>query len=544
MTDGEGAWVVTNAQFYNHPEVRKGLPGYRFRTSSDTETFLAAYQRWGPTCVERFRGMFSLALWDQHQQHLFCARDRFGIKPFYYTVVEGVFYCCSEAKALLPLLPEVATDEEALQEYLALQFCLNGKTLFRGIKELPAGHTLSVKDGQIRIERYWDFPPLRYAAEACWQANLREACDESIKLEMRSDVPIGVLLSGGVDSSLVAAVAANRSAAPLPAFHGFFAEGPEYDERRYAQSVCQQRGLSLHTVLIRPRDLVGRLESILYHLDFPVAGPGCLGQFLVAEQAAKLRKVVLCGQGGDELFGGYARYLIAMGETVPGYESASRAIESYSHPCERFLALIHRGQKESLLESPVFQKSLSILEGQGKALEPRERMARFDLSESLRGLLQVEDRVSMAHGLESRAPFLDHRLAELALSLPAALKFTREPKQILKQSLGAYLPPEVQERTDKMGFPIPLIEWLSGPLTDFIADSMTGRKARSRDYVNNVEALAALRAEPRYGRQFWGLLCLELWQQTFHDKAHEFRAMLQGPAGSAGGLLTLKGPIS
>src|SRR5438309_80538 len=313
MTDSTGNWITYNGEIYNYIELREALGGLaNFRTTSDTEVILRSYERKGRDCVNDLRGMFAFALWDERRRTLFCARDRFGIKPFYYTIADGVFFFASEVKALLPFVPAIETDLEGLKDYLTFQFCLGGKTLFKGIRELPPGHFLEIRDGQMTIQRYWD---VYYRLD--WDHTMtyfsdrtRALLDESVNLHLRSDVPVGAYMSGGLDSSIVATLASRHRKALL-GFNGRFLEGDAYDESRYARDVSAQCGFTLHEATITADDFIESIEKVIYHLDYPVAGPGSFPQFIVSRLAAVHRKVVLGGQGGDEIFGGYARYLIA-----------------------------------------------------------------------------------------------------------------------------------------------------------------------------------------------------------------------------------------
>jgi len=503
----DGNWLVSNAEVYNYREL--GHP------SSDTQAILLAYRRWGSDCVEHFRGMFALALWDEARQELFCARDRFGIKPLYYAVVDDLFYCASEAKALLPFLPSVQTDPEGLLDYLTFQYCLGGKTLFQGIQEVPPGHTLTVSGAGIRLRRYWE-PPRPGEPPA----DLAERFEQAVALCLRSDVPLGIFVSGGLDSSLIACQAARLETRPLLGFHGRFELGPRFDESAYAREVSQACGFPLHVLSIGPQDLIEHLGKVIFHLDYPVAGPGSFSQYMVSSLAARHRKVVLGGQGADELFGGYARYQVAEGRPVPGYEALMGRTMGQDDLAGRYLRLIQRMERDTpevrwelLGDYSPRQTFLDLFDG---------NLARFDLMGSLPALLQVEDRVTMAHGLESRVPFLDHRLTP---TLPGS--FQGPPKQALRQQLGEMLPAPVRQRTDKMGFPTPLVEWLQSEVYEFTRDTLTSSRALTRPWIDNRAVLRGLEQEPQFGRRLWGFLCLELWQQEFHDQAYRYRGLLE-----------------
>jgi asparagine synthase (glutamine-hydrolysing) len=573
MTDGGGNWVTHNGEIYNYIELRGLLGKDRFHTSSDTEVILRAYRQWGEGCLERLRGMFSFALWDEETQTLFAARDRFGIKPMYYTVVDGVLYFASEPKALLPFLPEVETDLDGLADYLTFQFPLAGKTLFKGVQELLPGHFLRVRNGRVETERYWEVyfdPDFDHTADY-YERRTQELLADSISFHLRADVPIGSYLSGGLDSSIIASLASTTHGPGMMGFTGRFGM-PGFDESRFARSVADDRGFELHEVEIGPDDFVERIGDVIYHLDYPVAGPGSFPQFMVSELAARHRKVVLGGQGGDEIFGGYVRYLIAYfeqcikgaiegtmhsGNFVVTYQSIIPNLQTlreykpllrefwrdglFEDLDARYFRLINRAPDlgdeidwAQLGDYSPFETFKQIFHGDNVKKESYfDSMTHFDFKTLLPALLQVEDRVSMAHGLESRVPLLDHPLVELAATMPADVKFKDgHLKHVLKTSFAPVLPEAVRKRRDKMGFPVPLQEWIgrAGTVRDFVVDTLSSDAARSRDLVDNAKVVAKLDQEPRFGRKVWGLLSLELWQQAFHDRAASFRKKAEAQA--------------
>jgi asparagine synthase (glutamine-hydrolysing) len=568
MKDAAGNWITYNGEVYNYIELREELGAENFQTTSDTEVVLAAYRRWGKDCVTHLRGMFAFALWDEARQELFCARDRFGIKPFYYATAGDNYYFASEVKALLPFVDKIETDVEGFKDYLAFQFCLAGKTLFKGIKELLPGHTLSVRNGAIEIRRYWEvYYELDFDhTSKYFDERLRELLPESINLHLRADVPVGTYLSGGLDSSAVASIASRQSNGDFKAFTGKFSFSEDYDESRYARALAEWRGFSLHEIDITAADFIENIRKVIYHLDYPVAGPGSFPQYMVSQLAAKHRKVVLGGQGGDEIFGGYTRYLIAYfeqcikaaidgtindGKFIVTYESIIpnlTALHNYKPMLQefwreglfedmdrRYFRLINRAP---LLRDEIhwnllgdyspFETFQTVFNGNNVGKESYfDRMTHFDFKTLLPALLQVEDRVSMAHGLESRVPFLDHPLVEFAATMPSNVKFKDGTmKQVLKDAVRTELPDVIIDRKDKMGFPTPLTEWINGEARDFVQDTLTTRNALSRDFVDNQKLISGLDKEPKFGRKVWGLLCLELWQQEFHDKASEFRKLV------------------
>jgi asparagine synthase (glutamine-hydrolysing) len=566
MTDHGGNWISHNGEIYNYLELRELLGKDRFETSSDTEVILRAYREWGAECLDRLRGMFAFALWDEAEQTLFVARDRFGIKPMYYAVVGDVLYFASEIKALLPFLPEVETDFDGLKDYLSFQFCLAGKTLFKGVHELLPGHFLRVRNGAVETRQYWEvyFKPDFERTASFYEREVEELLGESIGLHLRADVPVGAYVSGGVDSSIIASLAADEHGPGLAGFTGRFAL-PGYDESHYARDLAAERGFDLHEVEIRPEDFVERIEDVVYHLDFPVAGPGSFPQFMVSELASRHRKVLLGGQGGDEIFGGYARYLIAYFEqcikgAIDGTMHAGNFVVTYESIIPnlvtlkeykpllkefwreglfddldaRYFRLINRAPDlsdeiswELLGDYSPFETFRAVFHGENVGKESYfDSMTHFDFKTLLPALLQVEDRVSMAHGLESRVPLLDHPLVELAATMPADVKFKDgHLKHVLKTAFAPVLPDAVRNRRDKMGFPVPLQEWIgrNGSVRDFVVDTLSSDAARSRELVDNAKVVAKLDQEPRFGRKVWGLLSLELWQQSFHDRAASFR---------------------
>ncbi|HEX3861627.1 MAG TPA: asparagine synthase (glutamine-hydrolyzing) [Stellaceae bacterium] len=569
--------ITFNGEIYNYLELRQALRGsWPFRSESDTECILAAYARHGRDCVDHLRGMFAFALWDERGRSLFCARDRFGIKPLYYATIGNLFVFASEAKALLPFLPDIATDAGALAEYLTFQYSLGEATLFRGIKQLMPGHALAVENGQVRVWRYWD---VRYTIdfehnERYFERRLTELLDDTVDVHLRSDVPVGAYVSGGVDSSLIAILAGKTERGMADCFHGRFTEFPGYDESGFAQAAVDRAGARLHTVDITAGDFRDHIADVIYHLDFPVAGPGSFPQFMVSELAAQHVKVVLGGQGGDEIFGGYARYLLAYFEqcikaaldgtykngnfvvTIESIVPNLGLLREYKPLITefwreglfggldaRYFRLIDRSTDiseeidwASLDKGQVFDSFQAIFNSQDNVHKEAyfDKMTHFDFKCLLPALLQVEDRMSMAHGLESRVPLLDHPLIEFLATVPADVKFAGgRMKHLLKLAYGHELPPAIAERRDKMGFPVPLKEWFAGELNEYVQDTFRSSKALQRPFLNAKAVLANIDSAGRFSRKLWGLLSLELWQGLFQDRAAEYRAMLTAPIDAA-----------
>jgi asparagine synthase (glutamine-hydrolysing) len=569
MQAANGTVLTYNGEIYNYPELRDTLKHHwAFRTQSDTECILAAYDRYGDACLDHLRGMFAFSLWDIKRKRLFCARDRFGIKPFYYVVVEGIFYFASEAKALLPFLPSIDTNDSALSEYLTFQYTIGEKTLFEGIKQLLPGHALAVENGQVRTWRYWD---VNYHIDhghssSYFENRLRELLEESIDLHVRSDVKLGSYVSGGIDSSLIYRMAQAIDLNSPLGFHGRFTDYPGYDESTYAQIAAKNAGGQLHCIDISVEDFRSSIEKVIYHLDTPVAGPGAFAQYMVSQCASKHVKVVLGGSGGDEIFGGYARYMVAYFEqcikaAIDGnYNNGNYLVtlESiipnlgllreykplmkefwrkglFDSMDKRYFRLINRSNDMedeidwTALDSPQVFKDFSVIFNNPLNVQKEayfDKMTHFDFKCLLPALLHVEDRMSMAHSLESRVPFLDHPLVEFAATVPADMKFKGgNMKHLLKQVFAQKLPNEIISRRDKMGFPVPLKEWFEHDLKDFAMDTFSTMAAKHRPYINSKALLGNLGQEARFSRKTWGLLSMELWYQQFHDKAADWKRL-------------------
>lgn len=559
-----------NGEIYNYIELRDQLSNsWDFHThNSDTETILAAYAKYQYDSVHHLRGMFAFALWDEKNNRLFCARDRFGIKPFYYTVVDGNFVFASEAKALLPFLSEIETDEVALAEYLTFQYTLGEETIFKGIRQLLPGHVLKIENGRVSIWRYWD---VRYCInseqnESYYYQKLEELLHDSIQIHLRSDVKVASYISGGVDSSLIGILASNQQGGLAGAFHGRFMEYPGYDESAYALSVAEQTNQEFHCIDITAKDFEKNIRKVIYHLDFPCAGPGSFPQYMVSQLASENVKVILGGQGGDEIFGGYARYLVCYLEQAlknsicSGKEPISELSLSSILPSlpmlQEYLPMIRSSWKDNLFgnltdryfkisdrshditdeinwgavsRDGVFQRFSELFNSSNVSDSGHfNKMLHFDLKCSLPALLQVEDRMSMAHGLESRVPFLDHPIAEFLATIPPQIKFKKgQMKYMLKETFRNSIPKKIMSRRDKMGFPVPLKEWFSGDLKTMIYDIFNSPNAYSREIFKTENILANLPEMSQFSRKIWALLSLELWFQEFHDRVGEFGKLLK-----------------
>ena len=565
MRDGP-CLITYNGEIYNYLELRAELVGlgHAFRTTSDTEVILKAYAQWGADAVTRLNGMFAFVLHDAAQGRILTARDRVGIKPLYWCRAGDDLIWGSEIKALLkhPAV-RVEADLAAVNEYLTFQYVLGETTLFKGIQKLPPGHLqiVDTRSGEIRTVRYWEprfqLGPERTEEDAAEE--LRALLVDAVALQMRSDVPIGSHLSGGLDSSLIAMLASKQVTGSLPTFTGTFRDGPEFDETPYARAVAEAAGATLYEVEPSADDLPTLLPKLVWHLDEPAAGPGVIPQYAVSRLARSHVKVALGGHGGDELFGGYTRYLVAYLE-----QALKGAIYETNEEQEHIVSLHsilpnlpHLRQYVPMLQqfwrSGVFEPmdrryfrlvdrlggALTLLSADFRAAFDAEavfarfqgvfnhadtlsyfnKMSHFDLVAGLPALLQVEDRVSMAVGLESRVPLLDHRLVDFVGTLAPKLKFRGgEMKYLFKRAAKGILPPMVLERKTKMGFPVPLHRWARGETRDFMHDTLLSERARSRGITDSVEIEKLLGYEQPFSRRSWGVLNLELWFQTFVDK--------------------------
>jgi asparagine synthase (glutamine-hydrolysing) len=567
MMGRDGSVITFNGEIYNHLELRNSLQGaWDFHSSSDTECILAAYSEYGDQCLSYLRGMFAFAIWDNKRRRLFCARDRFGIKPFYYCNLGDLFYFASEAKALIPFLNEIRTNKTALAEYLTFQYTIGEKTLFSGIRQLLPGHSLSIEFGRITTKRYWD---VNYEIDfdhspAYFYRRLTELMHESVALHGRSDVPVGAYVSGGVDSSLIYRLARDNPSTSSLGFHGKFTDYPGYDESKFAEAAANVAGGRLYCVDIKAENFKNYINDVIYHLDFPVAGPGSFPQYMVSKLASQHLKVVLGGQGGDEIFGGYARYMVAYFEqcikaAIDGqYKNGNYVVtiesivpnlgllreykplmkefwrEGLFDPMDaRYFRLVNRAtDMEEEVEwgdldmRQVFEDFSAIFNNPNNVRKEAyfDKMTHFDFKCLLPALLQVEDRMSMAHGLESRVPLLDHPLVEFIATVPADIKFKGgNMKYLLKQVFSNDLPSEILNRRDKMGFPVPLKEWFSHELKDFVMDIFQTMITKKRPYINSDAVMSNFGQAARFSRKSWGLLSLELWHQQFHDKASDWK---------------------
>jgi asparagine synthase (glutamine-hydrolysing) len=568
----DGNMLAFNGEIYNYIELRESLrDSWDFRTHTDTEVILAAYAKYGTDCIHHLRGMFAFAIWDHKKKQLFCARDHFGIKPFYYINDGSYFYFASEAKALLPFLPEIKTNEKALTEYFIFQYNVSDQTLFDGVKTLLPGYAMIVSTAGLKTYQYWDVEgEVDFSHDLPYFKDQLEALiSDSINVHLRGDVPVSSYLSGGYDSSLVAILANENKKGLNGLFHGRFTQYPGYDESHYAKSVADLTHQQLYIEDITAQNFMDNISKVVYHLDFPIAGPGSFPQYMVSQLASKHTKVILGGQGGDEIFGGYARYLAGYLDASLAYAVTKDHEDTPLHldfssmlpnlgvlkeyrslvsqlwreglwkdsPDQRYFRLINRASdaKAEIRADILNQEyAFGLFEPMFNAHKVKGadymfNMTNYELKCLLPSLLQVEDRMSMAHGLESRVPFLDKPLVEFLATMPTTIKCAGgQLKYILRETYNKVMPQAIVNRRDKMGFPVPLKEWIQKDLKEFLHDIMLSQSAKQRPYLNDgaIEKLLSEKPET-FSRKLWGMLTLEIWQKEFHDKASYFKGLGQ-----------------
>jgi asparagine synthase (glutamine-hydrolysing) len=550
--------LVHNGEVYNYRELRRELEarGHRFRSATDTEVILAAYREWGERCVERFNGMWAFALWDGERQRLLCSRDRFGVKPFYYRYDRGRFVFASELKAFRAD-PEtrLAPNRRAVREYLEQGYVDHtDETFFSGIVRLPPAHSLTLDADGLRLWRYWRLEP-RDPPERDPAAAVRELFFDSVRLRLRSDVPIGTCLSGGIDSSSIACAVDHllrteaEAAKPIGegqrTFTAYFDE-PGFDERPYAEAVVERTGASPRWISFTDADLVDSLPAIVETQDEPFGSTSIVAQWYVMREARRAGlKVMLDGQGADEIFAGYHGYfgpffadLLVRGRlgdlrrelgayrTVHG-ASAARTAVALARPFvperARWLARGHVRGGASLVHADLRGLAPSAAANGSPYGDRLRRQLHLILTRrGLPELLRYEDRNSMAHSLEARVPFLDYRLVELLFSLESRELIEQgKTKVVLRRALGDLLPPAVRDRVDKLGFVTPEARWLRGRLGALAADVFASRPFAERGFVDATAARRRLerhrRGELQAGFELWRALNVELWARTFLD---------------------------
>jgi asparagine synthase (glutamine-hydrolysing) len=553
-------WVVFNGEIYNFADVRHELlqAGHRFRTHSDTEVIVHAYEQWGDAAVDRFRGMFAFAIWDEPRRRLLLVRDRLGVKPLYYSAnADGVTFG-SEIKSLLedPDVPRTWSPE-ALDAYLALCYIPAPRTIYRNIWKLPAGHLLVAENGRVCVRRYWDLTftgdgdPSR---EAEYLQRLEALVDESVRLRLMSDVPLGAFLSGGIDSSLVVASMVRQCAnRVLTTSVGF--DDQAFNELEYARTVADHLGTESHEEIVAP-DIVDLLPKLAWHLDEPFADSSAVPTYYVSKAARAHVTVALSGDGGDELWAGYARHRVERAElqarerigwvgqkfagrigaelplTVKGARSLRHLGLSPADACAQkhayglFDTWIRRSLYSADFANDVRDADplvdFRIAYQACGSRDPIDRALYVDVKTYLvDDIMTKVDKMSMAVSLESREPLLDHRLLEFAATIPASLKLKRgRSKYLLRRLLERRIPKSIVDRP-KHGFSAPIARWLRGPLVPMVDALLGDGRLRDRG-IFDEGAIERLWREHRDGtadhcHRLWSLVMLELWFRQFVD---------------------------
>lgn len=576
MSNEDGnLWIVFNGEIYNHPELRPVLEGlgHHYATNSDTETILHLYEQYGEDCVHHLRGMFAFAIWDADSRRLFCARDRLGIKPFYYTMTGGQFAFASEIKALLELPGlKAELNRHALPEFLALGYLSNDETMFAGIHKLQPGHHLSIdwerSDRRPRITRYWDLdisPAEQPLAEAEYVERFEELFTESVRIHLRSDVSLGVFLSGGLDSSSIAATTASllKDSRAIQTFSVGYDED-QYSELGYARQMAAHIGAEHHEVILGPEAFFASLMPMIWHEDEPLVWPSSVALFHVSRLASERVKVVLSGEGADEILAGYPKYLISLWNLRGGpvyrklaprffQQMVLRVLES-----ERLPDWLRRKLKHSFLyhpdkfESIYFDNFYSVFSGReqsqmlnaalsdelsdGSAYENSmrffpetgqndnllNRLLYLDIKTYLVELLMKQDQMSMAASIESRVPFLDHKLVEFVAQVPDRYKIRGlSGKYLMRQAMARRLPKSILRRSKK-GFPTPIRPWLRNQLFDRVRAVLTDGRLASRGLIRPGYVQQLLEAHRRGSsvatEGCWRLMNFELWCRIFLDR--------------------------
>ncbi|WP_026676692.1 asparagine synthase (glutamine-hydrolyzing) [Fictibacillus gelatini] len=547
-------WIIFNGEIYNYIELRQELEakGYTFKTSSDTEVILALYADKREAAVKELRGMFGFLIWDKEKQELFGARDPFGIKPFFYLEKDGILYCASEKKSIVLATEDQKVDVESLHHYLTYQFVPEPMTMTKHIKKLEPGHYFTKKvGGAMQIRTYWEptfYPkivPLNDAIE-----DIRNVMRDSVKMHMRSDVPVGAFLSGGIDSSAIVALASELHPALKTFTVGFEREG--FSEIDVAVQTAAELNVENIHYIVKPEEYIKELPKIVWHLDDPVADPALVPLYFVAREASKHVTVVLSGEGSDELFGGYNIYnephslryfknmpdglkkgLASLAKIMPEgmkgksfFERGAMSIE------ERYIGnakMFSEEEKSTLLKNYNkafnYQNVTRPLYEKAKILHDVHKMQYVDIHTWMRGDILVKaDKMTMAHSLELRVPFLDKEVFKVASQLHPDITVTNgTTKYALREAMKGIVPDSVLYRR-KLGFPVPIRHWLKNEIHDWAVNLI--KSSETDRYLDKNIILGLLddhcRGKGDYSRKIWTVLIFMLWHQINIEKIYSF----------------------
>jgi len=552
----EGLTIVFNGEVYNYIEIRDELIryGYTFKTGTDTEVILKSYSKWGKECIQKFNGMFAFAIWDQGKNELFLVRDRLGIKPLYYYQVGERFYFASEVKAILSVLPEnPPLREELIDSYMSFGYIPGPQTIHKGIDRLLPGHFMVVGNGATRQEQYWDlyFDTDDDKGENYYQEKYSFLLNDAIDLRLRSDVPLGIFLSGGLDSSAVVGMLAPRVSEKLQTFSVAYDFGMQFDETSYARLVSEKFGTNHNEMYVTPTQFMDFIPQFVQLMDEPVTEAAAVSLYFVSMLAKKKITVVLSGEGSDEILGGYDLYrymsvlekyhkivgkrgtkllaqmaekFLPTGNKISKYlrlgamalEDRYKGISTYD---DIYKDILYTRDFRDLCQQQKNETTAKFLDSLFQATKGQQcldRMLYFDTKSWLvDDLLIKADRMSMAASLELRVPFLDHRLVEFAATIPAKYKVNRkEGKILLKRIMKDILPPAIIHRK-KMGFPTPLKIMFQNQLYDFTCDHLLSNTSHISQYFNQERVRVMLEehsaGKADHHRTLWQLLVLEVW---------------------------------
>jgi asparagine synthase (glutamine-hydrolysing) len=574
MLDPTGRVVlVYNGELYNYRELRELLQalGHNFRTHSDTEVLLHAYLEYGEQCLSRLQGMFAFALWDGRNRTLLLARDRLGIKPLYYHVTPRALVFASEIKAILAVDGSLAkVDRQALHDYLTFRYTISPRTMFAGVSKLPPAHYMIVTDAGVRTERYWapDFRKTEQRSDEEWIVGLRRQLTDCVRSHLVADVPVGVLLSGGLDSSVMAAAMQVQLTNRIKTFSVAFSEGGLFDERPFARKVAQHLQTDHHEICITAKDFMTALPEFVWHMDEPVADPAAIPLYYVSKLASEQVRVVLSGEGSDELLGGYAFWSQYKGydrlrhfKMIPGgarkllrWANArwvhSPRFERYcdlsDYPLSSYATMVPEFQDHVFTEEDKRQLYRLDLLGlqcpidhvraayrETREFEFLDQMLYVSMMQWLpEDLLVKADKMTMAHSLELRVPFLDHAFVEFTARMPTGLKVKRvsggySVKYALKQAFKDMLPQEIVER-EKLGFPVPYAKWFRHEMREMVRDILLSQSTRESglfraseierllDEVSPAADSGGTDAWNPHAKKIWSLFVFELWRKAFH----------------------------
>ncbi|WP_340084879.1 asparagine synthase (glutamine-hydrolyzing) [Siminovitchia sp. FSL H7-0308] len=549
-------WIIFNGEIYNFVELREELvkKGFSFETESDTEVILALFSELREKAVERLRGMFAFVIWDKEKQELFGARDPFGIKPFFYLENDEETFFASEKKSILLAMESSELHLDSLQQYMTYQFVPEPETMTKNIRKLEPGHYFTKKPGgPLNIARYWkaNFSPVGHRSQEEFIKEIRDVLFDSVNIHMRSDVPVGSFLSGGIDSSLIVSIAKQFHPNIKTFSVGFERDG--FSEIDVAKETADRLGVENINYVISPEEYMNELPKIMWHMDDPLADPACVPLYFVAREARKHVTVVLSGEGADELFGGYNIYRepqsLEMFNKIPDVGKALlRSLASALPEGVRGKSFIERGvtpmeeryignakmfseeEKRSLLVkyngAVDFRDVTKPLYAETAGYDPVDRMQYIDIHTWMRGdILLKADRMTMAHSLELRVPFLDKAVFDIASKIPTSLKTAEgTTKYILRKAAEGIVPDHVLNRK-KLGFPVPIRHWLKAEMHDWAVDLI--KQSETGHLINKQYVLDLLdehcRGKLDHSRKIWTVLVFMVWHGVFVEEKYDFQ---------------------